>query len=227
MEKKIIIAIDGVVASGKGTLARLVAQRLGYIHIDTGAMYRALTLVTERRGIDSSDESSIISILPEINISFQLNKETGKNEVCLDNESVEHLIRTRRISKEVPFIAHIPKVREFTRELQHNYAKDKGIVLDGRDIGTTVFPEAELKIFLVADPEVRAERRHKELRDKGQEVSFESILEDLNKRDLYDTTAEIGRLEQAKDAILIDSTNLSIPEVVDIVTSLAEERIRL
>ncbi|NCS99542.1 (d)CMP kinase [Candidatus Parcubacteria bacterium] len=225
MDKKLVIAIDGVVASGKGTLARLVAEKLGYIHIDTGAIFRAITLEVLRRDIKPDDVSNIENFLEEIDISFKKNNETGKNEIYINGENVESQVRDPKISKKVPIVAHIPKVREFVRSIQHTQAENGGIVLDGRDIGTVVFPEADLKIFLTADAEVRAKRRFDELKEKVRDSKYEDILSDLNSRDQYDMNVEISPLKQAEDAVLIDSTQMSIPEVVETVYDLAREKL--
>jgi cytidylate kinase len=225
-ENGLVIAIDGVVASGKGTLARLLAEKLGYIHIDTGAMYRAVTFHLLEKEININDEVTVCSEIEKIDVSFEVNKETKVNEVFLNEESIESKIRNERISKNVPHVAHIPCVRVFARDHQRSYGEKGGIVLDGRDIGTVVFPGADLKIFLTADAEVRAKRRFDELVGKGQEASFEDILKDLNKRDEYDMSAKISPLKQAEDAILVDSTNMTIPEVVDYVYDLAQQKLK-
>ncbi|MFT5360067.1 MAG: cytidylate kinase [Candidatus Paceibacteria bacterium] len=225
MDKNLVIAIDGVVASGKGTLARLVAEKLGYIHIDTGSIFRAITLEVVRKKIDLEDVKSIVALLDTLRISFVFNGDYGRNEILLNGEHVESSIRNPDISKKVPIVAHISEVREFARSLQHKYAEKGGIVLDGRDIGTVVFPNADLKIFLDAEAAVRAKRRHKELQEKGQIANYRDILDDLNSRDSYDRAAKISPLKQADDAIFIDSTNMPIPEVVDMVYKLAKEKL--
>jgi cytidylate kinase len=226
MDKNLVIAIDGVVASGKGTLARLVAEKLGYIHIDTGSIFRAITLEVVRKKIDLEDVKSIAALLDTLRISFVFNGDYGRNEILLNGEHVESSIRNPDISKKVPIVAHISEVREFARSLQHKYAEKGGIVLDGRDIGTVVFPNADLKIFLDAEAAVRAKRRHKELQEKGQIANYRDILDDLNSRDSYDRAAKISPLKQADDAIFIDSTNMPIPEVVDMVYKLAKEKLQ-
>jgi cytidylate kinase len=220
----LVIAIDGVVASGKGTLARILAEKLGYIHIDTGAMYRAITYYLLEKKIDIHNTDAVLAELPNISLDFRHSETSGKNEIWLNGLNLEKEIRTERISKHVPIVAHIKKVRDFARVFQHEYADHGGIVLDGRDIGTVVFPDADLKIFLVADPEVRAKRRFDEMVEKGSEADYEKILKELNSRDDYDRNAEHGKLAQAEDAILIDSTHMAIPEVVETVYELAKER---
>ena len=223
MTKKFAIAIDGVVASGKGTLAKLLAERLGYIHIDSGALYRAITLHILNSGIDAEDSSAVIDILPSITLSFEHNKETGKNEIVLNGKNVERDIRQMSVSEKVSPVAVIPEVRHFVTQIQRDHVED-GIVIDGRDIGTVVLPDADLKIFLTADAEVRAKRRFKELQEKGDPVSYENVLENLQMRDHTDSTRKTSPLKQAEDAILIDSTHMPIPEVVETVYELAKER---
>jgi cytidylate kinase len=224
-ENGLVVAIDGVVASGKGTLARMLAEKLGYIHIDTGAMYRAITFYLLEKEIDIENSDLVITMLPEISLEFKYNNNSGQNEIWLNGKNLEKDIRTERISKHVPVVAHIKEAREFTRHMQHGYADQGGIVLDGRDIGTIVFPDADLKIFLDADAEVRAKRRFDEMVQKGNPANLDQILEDLNSRDEYDRNAEYGKLTQADDAILIDSTHMTIPEVVDEAYRLAKEKL--
>lgn len=221
MNKKLIIAIDGVVASGKGTLARLLAEKLGYIHIDSGALYRAVTYYALEKGLDTGDREGIVASLEEISIEFKKNTESGQNELWLGGECIEHLIRTPRVSDHVSEIGKIPEVRSFVNTIQRAHVEEGGIVIDGRDIGTVVLPEADLKIFLTADAEIRAERRFKEFQERGQEISFDEVLTSIQERDYADINREISPLKQASDAILVDSTHMTIPEVVDYAYNLA------
>lgn len=221
MEKKIIIAIDGVVASGKGTLARLVAQRLGYIHIDSGALYRAVTYFILEQGLSLTDDKEIIKNLKYISIEFRQNLESNQDELWLNGENIEHLIRTPHVTEKVSIVGKIPEVRKFVNNIQRSHVKKGGIVIDGRDIGTVVLPEADLKIFLTAEANVRAERRFREFQKSGQDISFDTVLQSIQERDFSDMNRSISPLKQAEDAVLVDSTNMTIPEVVDYVYDLA------
>ncbi|MDH5442086.1 MAG: (d)CMP kinase [Candidatus Nomurabacteria bacterium] len=215
MNKHIIIAIDGVVGVGKGTLARLLAEKLRYVHIDSGAMYRAVTLHFLENSIDVNDTDAMVGELPNIDISFQVDPVTGANETWLNGENVEQKIRTQIISSRVPLVAQVPEIRKFLYTKQIEFGKDKGMVMEGRDIGTHIFPDAELKIFLTADADVRAQRRHQELLERGDDISLGQVLDSIKQRDKADMERAMSPLVKAEDAIEIDSTNMTIPQVVD------------
>ena len=217
MEKnsRIIIAIDGHSGCGKSTVAKELAKRLGYVYIDTGAMYRAVTLFALRSGLAANkkvDEEGLINRLGEINIEFRFNAESGQNEVYLNDENVENEIRQLLVANHVSPVATIKEVRAAMVKLQQKMGEKKGIVMDGRDIGTVVFPNAELKIFMTASPEVRAQRRYDELTAKGQSVNFDEILQNVVERDRIDSSREASPLKQAGDALLLDNSNLSREE---------------
>ena len=214
--KKITIAIDGLSSCGKSTMAKDLARRVGYIYVDTGAMYRAVTLYALRKGLFNEDGSvktdELQDFMDDINISFQLNAETGKPDTYLNGECVEQLIRSLEVSNHVSPIAAVPFVREAMVAQQQQMGKDKGIVMDGRDIGTTVFPDAELKVFVTASAQVRAERRFKELQEKGMPADFDEILKNVEERDYIDSHREVSPLRQADDALLLDNSYMTIPE---------------
>ena len=214
--KKIIIAIDGFSSCGKSTMAKDLAHELGYIYVDTGAMYRCVALYALQHKLFLKDGEINIpeleAAMPNINISFKLNKETGRPDTYLNNENVENKIRTMEVSSHVSSIAAIPFVREALVAQQQKMGKDKGIVMDGRDIGTVVFPNAELKIFVTASPEVRAQRRYDELKGKGMEAEFNDILGNVKQRDYIDSHRSVSPLRKAEDAIELDNSNISIEE---------------
>ena len=213
--KKIIIAIDGVSSTGKSTMAKDLARELGYIYIDTGAMYRAVTLFSMRGGCWKNgilDESKLSELLPEICIDFKLNVQTGRPDTYLNGENVEKEIRSMAVAGLVSQIAAIGFVRRKLVSLQQEMGKEKGIVMDGRDIGTVVFPDAELKIYVTASPEVRAKRRFDELAQKGERVSLEAILENVRKRDEIDMNRAESPLKKADDALLLDNSFMTIDE---------------
>jgi len=211
MEKKIVIAIDGCSSSGKSTMAKNLAKELGYIYVDTGAMYRAVTLYALENGIIKEGVVCEEALKNEIkNISIALKKSSdGSVATYLNGKNVENRIRTMEISNNVSPISRLKFVREAMVLQQQEMGKEKGIVMDGRDIGTVVFPDAELKIFLTASPGVRAERRMKELTEKGEKVSFDEVLKNLTERDLIDSTRKESPLIQAPDALLLDNSHLS------------------
>lgn len=216
--KKIIIALDGFSSCGKSTFAKSIAKRLGYIFIDTGAMYRAVTLYALEHGAIQSgiaDEEKIISLLPEISITFRFNSQRGASDIYINGDLVEGKIRTIEVSNCVSSVSAIGKVREKLVAMQQEMGHQKGVVMDGRDIGTVVFPDAELKIFMTADPKVRAERRYTELTAKGDNVSFEEILENVVSRDKADMTRAISPLQQAADAIVLDNSHMSVEEQME------------
>ena len=214
--EKIIIAIDGFSSCGKSTMAKDLAHELGYIYVDTGAMYRCVALYALQHKLFLKDGEINIpeleAAMPNINISFKLNKETGRPDTYLNNENVENKIRTMEVSSHVSSIAAIPFVREALVAQQQKMGKDKGIVMDGRDIGTVVFPNAELKIFVTASPEVRAQRRYDELMEKGMEADYNEILENVKRRDYIDSHRDVPPLRKADDAIELDNSNISIEE---------------
>lgn len=211
--KKITIAIDGHSSCGKSTMAKDLAREIGYIYIDSGAMYRAVTYYCLQHDLFTEDSVKLPELqaaMPDIRITFRLNAE-GRPETYLNGECIEKEIRGMAVSSRVSLIATIGFVREAMVALQQQMGKDKGIVMDGRDIGTTVFPDAELKVFVTASAEVRAQRRYDELRAKGEEASYESILENVKERDRIDSGRAISPLRKADDAILLDNSHMTIP----------------
>ncbi len=214
--KKITIAIDGYSSCGKSTMAKALAKKIGYVYVDTGAMYRSVTLFALRHKLFNADGSvktnDLRELLPQVNISFKLNADTGLPETYLNGEMVEREIRGMEVSSHVSPIAAIPFVREALVAQQKAMGKEKGVVMDGRDIGTVVFPDAELKIFVTASPEVRAKRRFDELKGKGQPADYDEILENVQKRDYIDTHREVSPLRQADDAIVLDNSHMTIAE---------------
>ena len=215
-KNKITIAIDGYSSTGKSSFAKTIAQRLGYIYVDTGAMYRAVTLYCIDNGLIGedgfSDTEEIVRRLPDIKIEFAYNNNIGKSETMLNGVNVEANIRGIEVSQYVSAISAIPEVREQMVELQRQMGKHGGIIMDGRDIGTVVFPDAELKIFMTADPKVRAIRRFKELEAKGQSVSLEEIEENIRHRDYEDSHRATSPLKQADDAVVLDNSNITPKE---------------
>ncbi len=214
--KKITIAIDGHSSCGKSTMAKDLARTLNYIYVDTGAMYRCVTLYALRNDLFEADGTvkmaELEARMDDIDISFRLNEETGRPDACLNGEVVEKEIRSMEVSNHVSPIAAVPFVREKLVAEQQKMGLDKGIVMDGRDIGTTVFPDAELKIFVTASAEVRAQRRYDELKAKGMEADYEDILDNVKKRDYIDSHREVSPLRKADDAILLDNSNMTIAE---------------
>ncbi len=213
--KKIVIAVDGFSSCGKSTFAKLVAARLGYIFIDTGAMYRAVTLYALENGAIQNgilNEDVLIGLLDNIDISFRFNPERGASDIYVNDVWVEGKIRTIEVSNLVSAVSAVGEVRKRLVALQQRMGRDKGVVMDGRDIGTVVFPNAELKIFMTADPEVRAERRYIELQAKGEQVSKEEIVENIRQRDHLDQTRAISPLRKADDAIVLDNGGMTLEE---------------
>ena len=213
--QKIVIAIDGFSSCGKSTFAKAIAARLGYIFIDTGAMYRAVTLYALEHGAIADgkvDEPSVVALLPEINISFKFNAERGASDIYVNGELAEGRIRTIEVSNCVSSVSSIREVREKLVAMQQQMGKERGVVMDGRDIGTVVFPDAELKIFMTAEPKVRAERRYAELTAKGDTVTMEEILENVISRDKADMERAISPLRQADDAVVLDNSYMSVEE---------------
>lgn len=214
--KKIVIAIDGYSSCGKSTMAKNLARQLGYVYVDTGAMYRTVTLYALRHQLFKADgevdAASLQRDMPDIRISFQFNAQTGKPDTYLNDELVEQEIRTMQVSERVSKIAALPFVRTALVAQQQRMGKDKGIVMDGRDIGTVVFPHAELKIFVTASAEVRAQRRYDELQLKGMPARYDDILKNVQERDYIDSHREVSPLRKADDAIELDNSNLTIDE---------------
>ena len=213
--KKITIAIDGHSSCGKSTMAKDLARRIGYVYIDTGAMYRAVTLFAMRHNLIANgqvDAAKLQEEMGNIHISLRLNPETQRPDTYLNGECVEREIRTMEVSRHVSLIAALPFVRSAMVEMQREMGKEKGVVMDGRDIGTVVFPHAELKIFVTASAEVRAQWRYDELTAKGEKCNYEEILENVKERDRIDSTRETSPLRQAEDAIVLDNTHMTIPE---------------
>ncbi|WP_025799981.1 (d)CMP kinase [Hoylesella saccharolytica] len=214
--KKITIAIDGLSSCGKSTMAKELAKAIGYIYVDTGAMYRAVTLFALRHGIFNADGSvqleKLKEMMPQIGISFKLNNVTGRPETYLNSENVEQEIRSMEVSAHVSPIAAIDFVRTALVAQQQQMGKEKGIVMDGRDIGTVVFPDAELKIYVTADAEVRAQRRFEELKEKGQPADFNTILKNVQERDYIDSHREVSPLRKADDALELDNSHLTIAQ---------------
>lgn len=213
--KKIIIALDGHSSCGKSTMAKVLARTIGYIYVDTGAMYRTVTLFALRNGVfngDQVDATRLQALMPQLQVSFQLDPETNLPLACLNGEVVEKEIRTMEVSSRVSPIAALPFVREAMTSMQQRMGEEKGIVMDGRDIGTVVFPQAELKIFVTASAEVRAQRRYDELIAKGENVTFEEILKNVQERDYIDSHREVAPLRQAPDALVLDNSHMTREE---------------
>ncbi|TCK69087.1 cytidylate kinase [Winogradskyella wandonensis] len=226
--KKIIIAIDGFSSTGKSTIAKKLADNLGYIYVDTGAMYRSVALYALQNDCivnEEVDEEKLISELDSIKIYFKYNPQLGFAEVFLNDENVESEIRTLEVSKYVSPVATISEVRKKLVEQQQEMGKDKGIVMDGRDIGTVVFPDAELKIFMTASAETRAERRYKELRDRGDSITFDEVLDNVVTRDRIDTSREDSPLVKAKDAIEFDNSKMTIDQQLNAIKELVKEKL--
>jgi cytidylate kinase len=222
--KKIIIAIDGYSACGKSTTAKMVASRLGYIYIDSGAMYRAVTLYFCENHISSTNPHQVAQALANIHIQFVHNPKNEKNETYLNGSNVEEEIRKMYISEKVSEVSAISEVRKAMVYLQQQMGKKRGLVMDGRDIGTCVFPDAELKIFMTADIMIRAQRRQEELLEKNETVDIDEIIKNLQMRDHLDTTRKENPLRMAEDAYLLDNTSITIEEQIEYVISLANSK---
>ena len=226
--KKITIAIDGFSSTGKSTLAKQLAAALGYVYVDTGAMYRAVAYFAMQHNLVSEthlDKAGLIAQLSNINLRFQFNPTLGFAEMYLNNKNIEAQIRTIEVSRMVSKVAEISEVRAKLVEQQQAMGKDKGIVMDGRDIGTVVFPDAELKLFMTASSKTRAQRRFDELVEKGQHITFEDVLQNVEERDYIDTHREDSPLVKADDAIEIDNSSLSKKEQFEIVLQLVKEKL--
>jgi cytidylate kinase len=226
VSKKITIAIDGFSSTGKSTLAKQLAKHLGYVYVDTGAMYRAVTFFAMQNGFISADffdKQTLINCLPSIKLHFEFNPELGFAEMYLNDVNIEKEIRTLEVSNFVSLVAEVSEVRAKLVEQQQEMGKGKGIVMDGRDIGTVVFPKAELKVFMTASSETRAQRRFDELKDKGQAVSFEEVLKNVEQRDYIDTHRYDSPLVKADDAIEIDNSYLTREEQFNAVMEMVNE----
>jgi cytidylate kinase len=224
--KKIIISIDGHSSCGKSTLAKQVASKLNYIYVDSGAMYRAITLFFLRNHVDWTDVDKVREALNNVQLEFQYNPLLEKSEIYLNGENVEYVIRDLVVAEKVSEVAAIKEVREFAVAAQQALGTQKGIVMDGRDIGTTVFPDAELKIFMTADNAIRVARRFKELVAKNPNTTIEEVGQNLEMRDYIDSNREISPLRKAEDAIVLDNTNLSHEEQLIFALKLAEQKLR-
>lgn len=224
--KKIVIAIDGNSGCGKSSTAKVLARKLKYIYIDTGAMYRAVTLFFIKHQIDLKNDLAVELALKQIDISFKYNVETGENETFLNGRNVEEKIRQMDVSNLVSPVSEISRVRRKLVEQQRRLGEGQGVVMDGRDIGTVVFPNAELKIFMTADLKVRAQRRQKELLEKHTEVELEDVIKNLENRDRIDSSRADSPLKKADDAHVVDTGNLTFDEQVDIILSLIKEKLK-
>jgi len=223
MEDKIIIAVDGFSSCGKSTLAKAIAKELNYKYIDTGAMYRTVTKYFLDNNIDVNNKEILHKALENIVIDFEYNSTTDNYDICLNGENIENDIRKLEIARKVSEVSTLLEVRESLVKYQQKMGEKKGLVMDGRDIGTVVFPNAGLKIFLTADPEVRAQRRFKELEAKGEDISIEEIRSNLTHRDELDTMREISPLKKADDAIEIDNTNMDQQESLEFALNLVDK----
>jgi len=227
--KKITIAIDGLSSCGKSTMAKMLAKEVGYIYVDTGAMYRAVTLFAMRNGMIAPNgevnRDELKQKMQTLHVEFKLNEQTGKAETYLNGENVENEIRGMEVSSHVSAIAAIDFVRTALVEQQQRMGRDKGIVMDGRDIGTVVFPDAELKVFVTASAEVRAQRRFDELKSKGVEANFDEILDNVQQRDYIDSHREVSPLRKADDAIELDNGELTIAQQLQWLVERFEERV--
>lgn len=220
----IAIALDGPAGAGKSTIARRAAEALDFIYVDTGALYRAIGLAVSRAGVTPENQAAVEALLGEISVDLAFN-ESGAQIVLLNGEDVSSLIRTPEASMTASAVSAIPCVRAFLLDLQRGMAKKHNVIMDGRDIGTVVLPDAQVKIFLTASPEARAGRRYKELIEKGMDVRFEDILDDVNKRDYNDTHRETAPLKPAEDSVTVDTTELDFEQSVDKIISVIKERL--
>ena len=217
------IAIDGPAGAGKSTLARAAAAQLSYVYVDTGAIYRCVGLYALRKGVDPASAGEVVALLPEIGIDLR-HDESGLQRMSLCGEDVTDLIRTPEVSAAASAVSAIPEVRAFLLEMQRDLARRYNVIMDGRDIGTVVLPEADVKIFLTASPEARAKRRWLELREKGVETTFEEVLRDMIQRDRNDSTRAAAPLRQAEDAVLLDTSDYSLEESIRALLDIIHER---
>ena len=218
----ISVAIDGPSGAGKSTVARAVAARMGYVYVDTGAMYRAIGLAVYRRGIAGEDTAGIIASLPTVDISLAY--QDGMQHVLLNGEDVSEAIRTPEIAQYASKVSAVPEVRRFLLDVQRDMEKNSNILMDGRDIGTVILPDAPVKIFLTASAKTRAERRYRELKEKGQQVTLEGVLADIQARDRQDTTRAVAPLRQADDAVLLDTSALDLEQSIAAVLRIIREK---
>ncbi|MBC9930494.1 (d)CMP kinase [Chitinophaga qingshengii] len=221
--KKIIITIDGYSSCGKSTLAKQLAKKLDYVYIDSGAMYRAITLYFLQNRVDWTSQPAVVAALSDIHLEFEYNPLSGASEMHLNEENVEHLIREMLVAEKVSEVAAVKEVREFAVAQQKKMGARKGIVMDGRDIGTVVFPHAELKIFMTADISIRVERRFKELYEKNKNITIDEVKQNLELRDYIDANREISPLRKAEDAIILDNSQLSREDQMDLVMQWVED----
>lgn len=219
----IAIAIDGPAGAGKSTISKAAAKQLGFIYIDTGALYRTVGLAASRKGVAPSEGKELDDMLSSISVELTFN-EKGEQVVLLDGEDVSGSIRTPEASMMASKISAVPAVRAYLLDIQRDMAKTNNVIMDGRDIGTVVLPNAEIKIFLTAAPEARAERRYKELVEKGMDVKYEDVLDDVKTRDYNDMNRDIAPLKQADDAVLADTTELDLQGSIDLIVSIIKER---
>lgn len=217
------VAIDGPAGAGKSTVARGAAKELGYIYVDTGALYRTVALAAQRKNI-LGDEEKIAGMLSSITVELKFD-DNGEQKVYLNSEDVSSFIRTPEISMAASSVSQIPAVREFLLELQRSIARNNNVIMDGRDIGTVVLPNADVKIFLFASPECRAERRYKELIEKGEDVRYEDVLKDVNDRDYQDSHRKIAPLKPTEESVMADTTGKALPESIEMVVSVIKEKI--
>lgn len=217
------IAIDGPAGAGKSTIAKTVSKELGYIYVDTGALYRTVGLNALRNGVDTKDTEGVVATLDGLKVSLRF--VNNEQRVFLGEEDVSEAIRQNEVSMAASNVSAIPKVREFLFDLQRDIAKNNNCIMDGRDIGTVVLPDAQIKLFLTASAEARADRRYKELVEKGQTVDYDVILEEIKERDYQDSHREIAPLKQAEDAILVDSTEMDLPATIEYMLGVIKERI--
>lgn len=220
----IAVAIDGPAGAGKSTIARAAAAQLGFVYVDTGALYRTIGLAVCRRGIDGTDVSGILATLPEIQVG--LTYQDGAQHVLLDGEDVSDAIRTPQISTYASQVSSVPEVRAYLLDLQRDLARRQSVIMDGRDIGTVILPDAKVKIFLTASPEKRAARRCAELREKGQDVTVEGILADMERRDALDASRAVAPLKQAEDAVLVDTSDLTLEQSIDAVLTVIRDKMK-
>lgn len=218
----IAVAIDGPVGAGKSSIARQAAKNLDFIYVDTGAMYRGIGLYTVRKGVGTRDTGAVISLLPEIELDIKIID--GTQRVFLNGEDVSEDIRLPEISMAASDVSAIPEVRAFLLDLQRGFAKTNNVIMDGRDIGTVILPDAEVKIYLTADAEVRAKRRYDELIAKGKDVKYEDVLADLNQRDYNDMHREIAPLKVADDAVIADTTELDFEQSCELIAKIIKEK---
>lgn len=220
----IAVAIDGPAGAGKSTIARAVAAQLGFVYVDTGALYRTIGLAVCRRGIDGTDVPGILTTLPEIQVG--LTYQDGAQHVLLDGEDVSDAIRTPQISTYASQVSSVPEVRAYLLDLQRDLARRQSVIMDGRDIGTVILPDAKVKIFLTASPEKRAARRCAELREKGQDVTVEGILADMERRDALDASRAVAPLKQAEDAVLVDTSDLTLEQSIEAVLTVIRDKMK-